>query len=66
MVCSDKCRLAKGDLCRCSCDGTNHGIGVVEVKEEKEESGGEIIFSFVDPQKSILEFNIKEVENNGS
>lgn len=63
MVCTDKCRLAKGDLCRCSCGGDNHGMGIKEEEnQENEEIGGEIIFRYEDPQKSILEF--QEVESN--
>ena len=62
MTCTDKCRLAKGDLCRCSCGGDNHGIDVkdeyndLEQQIAEEKKGGEIIFRFKDPQKSILEF----------
>ena len=34
MTCSDKCKYAKGDLCRCDCDGANHGILVEEEPKE--------------------------------
>lgn len=37
MVCTDKCRFAKGDLCRCSCEGDNHGMGIKPTEEKKEE-----------------------------
>lgn len=66
MVCTDKCKYAKGLICKCSCDGENHGILIKRVEEENEEFqeveeiGGEIIFRFKDPQKSIIEF-AKEV-----
>ena len=72
MVCTDRCKYAKGLICKCSCDGENHGIHAnkdvgkdeeIEEIQEVEKVGGEIIFRYKDPQRSLLEFS-KEVERN--
>ena len=34
MTCTSRCRNAKGDECKCSCDGSNHGI----YNDDKEEA----------------------------
>lgn len=69
MVCTNKCKNAKGLICKCSCDGENHGTSIKLVEEENEEIqevekvGGEIIFRYKDPQRSLLEFS-KKVKRN--
>ena len=69
MACTDKCKYAKGLICKCSCDGENHGTSINLVEEENEEVqeveqvGGEIIFRFKDPQRSLIEF-AKEVSTD--
>jgi len=45
MTCNSRCTHAKGDLCRCECEGANHGIyaddeDLEENKEETLESEG--------------------------
>ena len=39
MTCNSRCTHAKGDLCRCECDGANHGIYATDedLEENKEE-----------------------------
>jgi len=67
MVCTDRCKYAKGLICKCSCDGENHGTLIKPVDEENEEFQeveqveGEIIFRYKDPQRSLIEF-VKETK----
>ena len=35
-ICSPRCWIAKGEVCRCKCKGTNHGKGSDLVDSEKE------------------------------
>ena len=30
MVCTERCKQAKGKLCKCSCKGENHGVNKKE------------------------------------
>lgn len=43
MTCNDKCKYAKGDLCRCVCDGANHGIKSYDPEDDEKV---EIILTF--------------------
>lgn len=47
MTCDDRCRKAKGDLCRCECGGANHGIDAYDPEEDNEV---EIILTFDEAQ----------------
>lgn len=42
MPCSERCTHAKGDLCRCSCGGANHGIYADKEEEKPKRLDGRI------------------------
>lgn len=42
MSCNEKCWFAKGNICKCSCGGKNHGIGRKPDAEDNNEE--DIIF----------------------
>lgn len=58
MTHSEICEYAKGDLCRCECEGEFHGIKDREEEEHTEESSfdEEMTISFESPQKTILQY----------
>lgn len=49
MGCGDNCKMATGDLCRCECDGTNHGI-LVDTSQKKMDEFIEIIVEIQCPE----------------